>query len=119
MIEPINFIIFSSVLLLIGAYGVIKNKNGKTGKKLSDLNLPDDTLIAMINREGEAIFPDSESSLEENDHVLVFTLKTKLPEGMFHKKCLRFFCGGLLVITIHGLDEKMFKFQFASMRNFV
>ena len=28
MIEPINFIIFSSVLLLIGAYGVIKNKNG-------------------------------------------------------------------------------------------
>jgi len=28
MIEPINFIVFSSVLLLIGAYGVIKNKNG-------------------------------------------------------------------------------------------
>ena len=28
MIEPVNFIIFSSVLLLIGAYGVIKNKNG-------------------------------------------------------------------------------------------
>ena len=27
MIEPINFIIFSSVLLLIGAYGVIRNKN--------------------------------------------------------------------------------------------
>ena len=65
---------------------LIKNKNGKTGKKLSDLNLPDDTLIAMINREGEAIFPDSESSLEENDHVLVFTLKTKLPEveNFFH-----------------------------------
>mgnify|MGYP001289598250 FL=1 len=28
MIEPINFVIFSSILLLIGAYGVIKNKNG-------------------------------------------------------------------------------------------
>ena len=27
MIEPINFMIFSSILLLIGAYGVIKNKN--------------------------------------------------------------------------------------------
>ncbi len=27
MIEPINFIIFSSALLLIGAYGVIRNKN--------------------------------------------------------------------------------------------
>ena len=27
MIDPINFIIFSSILLLIGAYGVVKNKN--------------------------------------------------------------------------------------------
>ena len=27
MIEPINFMIFSSTLLLIGAYGVIRNKN--------------------------------------------------------------------------------------------
>ena len=65
---------------------LIKNKNGKTGKKISDLSLPEDTLIAMINRDGEAIFPDSDSNLEENDHVLVFTLKTKLPEveNFFH-----------------------------------
>ena len=27
MIDPINFVVFSSLLLLIGAYGVIKNKN--------------------------------------------------------------------------------------------
>ena len=27
MIDPINFVIFSSILLLIGAYGVIRNKN--------------------------------------------------------------------------------------------
>jgi len=27
MIEPINFIVFSSILFLIGAYGVVKNKN--------------------------------------------------------------------------------------------
>jgi NADH-quinone oxidoreductase subunit K len=27
MIDPINFIVFSSILLLIGAYGVIRNKN--------------------------------------------------------------------------------------------
>ena len=27
MIDPINFVIFSAILLLIGAYGVIKNKN--------------------------------------------------------------------------------------------
>jgi len=65
---------------------LIKNKNGKTGKKLSSLNLPDDTLLAMINRNGEAIFPDEESVLEEKDHVLVFTLKNKLPEveNFFH-----------------------------------
>ena len=65
---------------------LIKNGNGKTGKSLSDLHIPDDTLIAMINRDGEAIFPDSNSMLEENDHVLVFTLKSKLPEveNFFH-----------------------------------
>ena len=65
---------------------LIKSSNGKTGKKICDLNLPEDTLIAMINRGGEAIFPDLESNLLENDHVLVFTLKTKLPEveNFFH-----------------------------------
>ncbi len=65
---------------------LIKSGNGKTGKKISDLNLPDDTLIAMINRDGDAIFPDSDSILEEKDHVLVFTLKNKLPEveNFFH-----------------------------------
>ncbi len=27
MIDPINFVVFSSILMLIGAYGVIRNKN--------------------------------------------------------------------------------------------
>ena len=27
MIDPINFVVFSSILLLIGAYGVTRNKN--------------------------------------------------------------------------------------------
>ena len=27
MIDPINFVIFSSMLMLVGAYGVIRNKN--------------------------------------------------------------------------------------------
>ena len=27
MIDPINFVVFSSILLMIGAYGVIRNKN--------------------------------------------------------------------------------------------
>ena len=34
----------------------------------------------MINRDGEAIFPDEEFILSEGDHVLVFTLKGKVPE---------------------------------------
>ncbi len=65
---------------------LIKNNNGTIGRKLKDLGLPDKTLIAMINRNGEALFPDEESVLEEGDHVLVFTLKNQLPEveDFFH-----------------------------------
>ena len=59
---------------------LINGKNGKTGKKLKDLNVPDNTLLAMINRDGESLFPDSESVLQAGDHVLVFTLKNQLPE---------------------------------------
>ena len=59
---------------------LIKGKNGKTGKKLKDLNVPDNTLLAMINRDGESLFPDNESVLQAGDHVLVFTLKKQLPE---------------------------------------
>jgi len=65
---------------------LIKNKNGCIGKKLKDLGIPEKTLIAMINRNGEALFPDEDSMLEEGDHVLVFTLKNQLPEveAFFH-----------------------------------
>jgi len=65
---------------------LIKNKNGRIGKKLKDLGIPEKTLIAMINRNGEALFPDEDSMLEEGDHVLVFTLKNQLPEveAFFH-----------------------------------
>ena len=59
---------------------LIKGKNGKTDKKLKDLNVPDNTLLAMINRDGESLFPDNESVLQAGDHVLVFTLKKQLPE---------------------------------------
>ena len=40
----------------------------------------------MINRDGDAIFPDGDTVLEEKDHVLVFALKNKLPEveNFFH-----------------------------------
>ena len=65
---------------------LIKDKNGMVGRKLKDLGIPDNTLIAMINRDGEALFPDEESILESGDHVLVFTLKNQLPEveDFFH-----------------------------------
>ena len=59
---------------------MIKGKNGKTDKKIKDLNVPDNTLLAMINRDGESLFPDNESVLQVGDHVLVFTLKNQLPE---------------------------------------
>ncbi len=59
---------------------LIKGSNGKTGKKLKNMKIPENTLLAMINREGEPLFPDGESVLESGDHVLVFTLKSKLPE---------------------------------------
>ena len=65
---------------------LIKDNNGMVGRKLKDLGIPDNTLIAMINRDGEALFPDEESFLESGDHVLVFTLKNQLPEveDFFH-----------------------------------
>ena len=47
---------------------------------MKKLGVPEKTLIAMINRDGDAIFPDEEFILNEGDHVLVFTLKGKLPE---------------------------------------
>ena len=59
---------------------LIKSSNGKTNKKLKDLKIPENTLLAMINRNGEPLFPDSESVLKSGDHVLVFTLKNQLPE---------------------------------------
>ena len=65
---------------------LIKDKNGMVGRKLKDLGIPDNTLISMINRDGDALFPDAESILESGDHVLVFTLKNQLPEveDFFH-----------------------------------
>ena len=65
---------------------LIKENNGKTNKKLKNLGIPKNTLLAMINRNAEALFPTGESTLQAGDHVLVFTLKTKLPavENFFH-----------------------------------
>ena len=58
----------------------LKQLHKNIGISIEKLGVPDQTLIAMINRDGEAIFPDDEFILNEGDHVLVFTLKGKLPE---------------------------------------
>ena len=59
---------------------LIKNNSKNVGIPISKLGVPEKTLIAMVNRKGEALFPDDEFIFNEGDHVLVFTLKGKLPE---------------------------------------
>ena len=59
---------------------LINNNSKNVGIPISKLGVPEKTLIAMVNRKGEALFPDDEFIFNEGDHVLVFTLKGKLPE---------------------------------------
>ena len=59
---------------------LIKNNSKNVDIPISKLGVPEKTLIAMVNRKGEALFPDDEFIFNEGDHVLVFTLKGKLPE---------------------------------------
>ena len=59
---------------------LIKKNSKNVGIPINKLGVPDRTLIAMVNRDGEALFPDDEFIFNEDDHVLVFTLKGKLPE---------------------------------------
>ena len=57
----------------------IKSKSKNIGIPIIKLGVPKNTLIAMVNRNGEPLFPDDEFMFEEGDHVLVFTLKEQLP----------------------------------------
>ena len=57
----------------------IKSKSKNIGIPIIKLGVPKNTLIAMVNRNGEPLFPDDEFIFEERDHVLVFTLKDQLP----------------------------------------
>ena len=59
---------------------MIKKNSKNVGIPINKLGVPNKTLIAMVNRNGEALFPDDEFTFIEGDHVLVFTLKGKLPE---------------------------------------
>ena len=59
---------------------LVKGQSKKIGIPIKKLGVPDKTLIAMVNRKGEALFPDDHFTFNEGDHVLVFTLKSHLPE---------------------------------------
>ena len=64
----------------------IKSKSKNIGIPIIKLGVPKNTLIAMVNRNGEPLFPKDDFIFEEGDHVLVFTLKDQLPnvEKFFH-----------------------------------
>ena len=57
----------------------IKTKSKNIGIPIGKLGVPKKTLITMVNRDGEPLFPDDEFIFKEGDHVLVFTLKDQLP----------------------------------------
>jgi len=61
-------------------------------KPLSDLPLPDDTVIGAIQREGEIIVPNGAVTIQAHDHVLVVTTSDSIPavEKLFEVR-LEFF----------------------------
>ena len=65
---------------------LVKDGNGLVGKAISRLGLPEGCLAALINRDGEPLFPDEDEVLQGGDHLLVFTLKERLPalDKLFH-----------------------------------
>ena len=65
---------------------LVKTDNGLAGKSIAKLGLPEGSMVALINRGGEPLFPDEDEVLQGGDHLLVFTLKAQLPalEKLFH-----------------------------------
>ena len=58
---------------------LVKADNGLVGKSIAKLELPEGSMVALINRGGEPFFPDEDEVLRGSDHLLVFTLKGQLP----------------------------------------
>lgn len=50
----------------------ITKKDGWLNKTIGELNIPKDTLIAMIVREGETIIPNGKTVVKENDIVVMY-----------------------------------------------
>lgn len=49
----------------------VTRSDGLVGKELRDLDTPEDSLIAALIREGEIVIPGGETSIRENDRVIV------------------------------------------------
>ena len=51
---------------------LITEKHNWCGKYISELQLPDNTLIAMINRKGKTVVPRGKTQLKENDLLVLY-----------------------------------------------
>ncbi len=62
------------------------------GKPLAELEMPDDTVIGAIQRDGEIIIPNGSVQVQPHDHVLVVTTSRSVPavEKLFEVR-LEFF----------------------------
>jgi trk system potassium uptake protein TrkA len=58
---------------------LVKADNGLAGKSIAKIGLPEGSMVALINRGGEPLFPDEDEVLRGGDHLLIFTLKGQLP----------------------------------------
>ena len=59
---------------------VLVKHNDHIEKPISNLNLPKQSLVAVIKRKENIIFPDDKDTLKEGDKLLIFTLKNNLKE---------------------------------------
>jgi trk system potassium uptake protein TrkA len=66
----------------------VGNVSRKLLRPLKDLKLPDNTLIAAINRAGELIVPKGDDALEVGDDVLIVGRRERIPiiEKLFRRK---------------------------------
>jgi trk system potassium uptake protein TrkA len=51
----------------------VRPGSGAVGRRVSDLSLPDQTVIIAIDRAGDIIVPNGDTGLCEGDNVLAFT----------------------------------------------
>lgn len=57
---------------------VVNNKNPWIGQKLRDINISKDSLIVLIQRKGQDIIPDGDTTIELQDTLVIFSQKNLL-----------------------------------------